>query len=93
MSFFVKFLKQVIFLLIKSFHIIEGILAEAQRQKYDLIVIGTSEEYSSSTRLFGSVDDWVVEQVNNSLVLLVRQNESVAIDWKRKHLKMMWRTN
>ena len=73
--------------------IIEGILAEAQRQNYDLIVIGTSEEYSSSTRLFGSVDDWVVEHVKNSSVLLVRQHESVMIHWIRKHLKMMWRTN
>lgn len=72
--------------------VIEGILNETQHNLYDLLVIGASEEYRTGTRLFGSIDDWVVEHVENCSVLLVRQHESVVIHWIRKHLKMMWRT-
>jgi len=73
--------------------VIEGILNETRRHPYDLIVMGASDEYSSGTRLFGSVDDWVVEHVENCSVLLVRQHESVVIHWIRKYLKMMWKND
>ena len=71
--------------------VIEGILSETRRHPYDLIVMGASDEYSSDTRLFGSIDDWVVEHVENCSVLLVRQHESVVIHWIGKYLKMMWK--
>ncbi len=73
--------------------VIEGILNETRRNPYDLIVMGASDEYSSGTRLFGSIDDWVVEHVENCSVLLVRQHESVVIHWIRKYLKMMWKND
>jgi nucleotide-binding universal stress UspA family protein len=73
----------------RSDSVISGILGETKRQTYDLLVLGASEEYGSGTRLFGSVDDWIVEHVENCSVLLVRQHESAMIHWIRRHLKMM----
>jgi amino acid transporter/nucleotide-binding universal stress UspA family protein len=68
----------------------EGVLAEAARQPYDLIVIGASEEWSCQTRLFGSVDDWVADRVPCS-VLLCRRYEPVAMSWLRRQVKMIER--
>jgi len=64
----------------------QGILAEATRQPYDLVVIGASEEWASSARLFGSVDDQIVDQVPCS-VLLVRHHEPTTISWLRRQSK------
>jgi len=64
----------------------EGILAEARSEPYDLVVLGASEEWSLSTRLFGSVDDWVAEQAPCS-VLLCRRYEPVAVSWLRRQIK------
>ena len=66
----------------------EGILAEATRQPYDLIVVGASEEWADPTRLFGSVDDWVAQRVNCS-VLLVRRYEPVIVSWLRRQAKKL----
>ncbi len=63
-----------------------GILAEAARQPTDLIVLGASEEWASQTRLFGSVDDWIVDKVKCS-VLLVRRHEPAVIAWMRRRTK------
>jgi len=67
-----------------------GILAEAARQTPDLIVVGASEEWAGQTRLFGSVDDWIVDKVECS-VLLVRRHEPAAIAWIRRQTKNMER--
>jgi nucleotide-binding universal stress UspA family protein len=67
--------------------VITGILDEMRRQSYDLLVMGASEEYGSRTRLFGSVDDWIIEHVENCSVLLVRQHERAVIHWFRRRLK------
>ena len=64
----------------------EGILTEADRQPYDLIVVGASEEWSQDTRLFGSIDDWVAEHVPCS-VLLCRRHEPVTLAWLRYQVK------
>jgi len=66
----------------------EGILQETARESYDLVVIGASEEWISQTRLFGSVSDWIAEQVPCS-VLLVRCHEPVATAWLRRQVKTM----
>jgi hypothetical protein len=49
-------------------------------------VMGASEEYGSKTRLFGSVDDWVVEHIEHCSVLLVRQHEAAPIHWLRRNI-------
>ncbi len=65
----------------------DGILLETTRQPYDLVVIGASEEWTSQTRLFGSVSDWIADHVPSS-VLLVRRHEPVAIAWIRQQVKV-----
>lgn len=67
----------------------QGVLDELRRQEYELLVMGASEEWGQGTRLFGSVDDWIIEHVENCSVLLVRQYEPVAIHWIRRHWKLM----
>lgn len=69
--------------------VINSVLEETKRQAYDLLVMGASEEWGSGTRLFGSVDDWIIEHVDNCSVLLVRRYEPVAIHWLRRHFKMI----
>lgn len=64
----------------------QGILTEANRQPYDLIVVGASEEWSQDTRLFGSIDDWIAEHAPCS-VLLCRRYEPVTLAWLRYQVK------
>ncbi|NLV75138.1 MAG: amino acid permease [Chloroflexi bacterium] len=64
----------------------QGILAEAKAHLYDLLVMGASEEWASSTRLFGSVDDWIADQVPCS-ALLCRRYEPSTISWIRRSIK------
>jgi nucleotide-binding universal stress UspA family protein len=66
--------------------VLEGILAETRRQRYDLIVIGASEEWIASTPIFGTIDDQIAEQAPCS-VLLVRRHESIAIAWIRRQAR------
>ena len=66
----------------------EGILAEANRQPYDLIVLGASEEWSLDTRLFGTIDDWVAKQAPCSIILC-RRYEPIAMAWLRYQVKMI----
>jgi len=68
----------------------EGVLREAERQPYNLIVMGASEEWASATRLFGAVDDWVADQSPCS-VLLCRQHEPAGISWLRRQVKYIER--
>jgi nucleotide-binding universal stress UspA family protein len=64
----------------------EGVLYEAGRQVYNLIVIGASAEWALVTRLFGAVDDWVADRAPCS-VLLCRRWEPVAMSWLRRELR------
>jgi len=65
-----------------------GILAEATRLRYNLIVLGASEEWSLDTRLFGTIDDWVAERAPCS-VLLCRRYEPVTLAWLRYQVKVL----
>ncbi|MBN1668435.1 MAG: amino acid permease [Anaerolineales bacterium] len=69
--------------------VISGILEEMKRNSYDLLAMGASEEWGSGTRLFGSVDDWIVEHIRDCTVLLARVYEPIAIHWLRRYLKRM----
>jgi basic amino acid/polyamine antiporter, APA family len=68
----------------------DGILEEAQRVNYDLVVIGASEEWPLSTQFFGAVDDWIADKVPCS-VLLCRSHESLALSWVRRQIKILYR--
>ena len=65
----------------------QGVLQETKRQSYDLVIMGASEEYGSGTRLFGSVDDWIIEHIEHCSVLLIRHHELTPVHWIRRHLK------
>jgi amino acid transporter/nucleotide-binding universal stress UspA family protein len=69
--------------------VIQAVLSETQNQAYDLLVMGASEEYGSKTRLFGSVDDWIIEHLENCSVLLVRHHEPAVIHWLRQRMKVV----
>jgi nucleotide-binding universal stress UspA family protein len=72
--------------IMKSSDVMQGILDETQREKYDLMVLGASEEWTSREYLFGPVDDQLAEKAPCS-VLMVRRYEPVAINWLRKQIK------
>ncbi len=71
-----------------SSDVVEGILAEARRLDYDLLVIGASEEWFFKNLLFGAIPDRVAEEAPCS-VLLVRKHEPRAISGARRLLKRL----
>ncbi|MDY0019694.1 MAG: amino acid permease [Anaerolineae bacterium] len=66
----------------------EGVLTEAARQPYDLIIMGASGEWLSDTRLFGSVSDWIADRAPCS-VLFCRRYEPVGMAWLRRQVKQI----
>lgn len=66
--------------------ITNGILEEATRQAYDLLVVGASEEWAEPGTLFGRVDDELARQVTCS-VLMVRRYEPAVMSWIRRQAK------
>ncbi len=66
----------------------EGILAEIERSKCDLVVIGASEEWFFKDILFGTIPDIVAERAPCS-VLMVRKYEPSAVSWARRVFKRM----
>lgn len=67
--------------------VVSGITHEIKRQPYDLLVMGASEEYGEGLQLFGNIDDWIMENVQNCSVLLARRYEPVVIHWIQRYLK------
>lgn len=66
--------------------VITGIRAEMERQPYDLLVMGASEEAWTGRQLFGSIDEQLAVELPSS-VLLVRQHESAVMAWVRRQAK------
>ncbi len=66
--------------------VVAGITAEMERQRYDLLVMGASEEVWTGRQLFGSIDDQLAVELPCS-VLLVRQHESAVMVWARRQAK------
>jgi nucleotide-binding universal stress UspA family protein len=63
--------------------IVQGILEEAQRGEYDLLVIGASNEWGVKSLLVGAVPDAVADQAPCS-VLMVRRYETTGISTMRR---------
>ena len=84
--------EEVTFRLKRSPSVAEGILAEVakteDREDYDLIVIGASEEWFLRTLLFGSIPDRIANGAPCS-VLMVRKHEPSAVSWLRRNLKRL----
>ncbi len=69
-----------------------GILQNMSTFRYDLLVIGASDEWISRRYLFGKVDDQIVEQAPCS-VLMVRRYEPVIIHWFHRQMKKVAEKN
>lgn len=63
--------------------VVKGILAEAKIGKYDLIIIGASEEWKLKNFLFGSIPDYIANKALCS-VLMVKKHEAPYISWIKK---------
>ena len=64
----------------------EGILAECQEGNYDLMIIGAAEEVLSPEQIFGRLDDYLMEVVPCSM-LVVRRHQTGGALWMRKQIK------
>lgn len=84
--------KRIISSVVQAENVVEGILQEAHRQPYDLIILGASEEYFSTSYLFGRINDQIVENSTCS-VLMVRRYEREAFSWMRRQIKRIGREN
>jgi len=84
--------EEVTFRLKRSPSVAEGILAEVakteDREDYDLIAIGASEEWFLRNLLFGSIPDRVANGAPCS-ALMVRKHEPSAVSWLRRNLKRL----
>ncbi|MFQ6057940.1 MAG: amino acid permease [Anaerolineae bacterium] len=72
--------------LVRASSVVAGILAEAQRQDYNLLIIGASEEWFLKNWLFGAIPDIVADRAHCS-VLLVRKHEPSGVSWLRRMLR------
>jgi nucleotide-binding universal stress UspA family protein len=73
---------------VRAVSVVGGIVAEARKGDYDLVVIGASEEWFMRNWLFGSIPDVVAERAPCS-VLMVRKHEPLAVSWLRRRLKRL----
>ena len=74
--------------LVHSDDILSGVLQEATRLPYDLIVVGASDQWLSRTQLFGSLTDEIAEKTTCS-VLLARRHEAAAMSWIRRQSRIL----
>lgn len=82
----------MIFSVTQSGSVLEGILSETRKNTYDLLVMGTSDEWERRDRLFGEIDDRVILNVPCS-VLIARRFEPTSIAWVRRQLDMLDSSN
>lgn len=71
---------------VQAVSIEEGVVAEAERSRCELVVMGAAVAYSLQTDLFGVLTDRVAERMPCS-VLLVRRFEPGALSWLRRRLQ------
>ncbi|NLG27923.1 MAG: amino acid permease [Chloroflexi bacterium] len=76
--------------LVRANDVLEGVLQEAARAPYDLMVIGASDEWLVRTQLFGDLTDEIAERISCS-VLLARRYEAAALAWIRHQAKRVER--
>jgi nucleotide-binding universal stress UspA family protein len=69
--------------------VLDGILEEAQQGKYDLLVIGASEEWTIKSLLVGALPDTVADRAPCS-VLMVRRYEAAGISTTRRIVSSLW---
>jgi len=65
-----------------------GIINEAKKEKYNLIIIGASEEWRLKNFFFGSLPDYIANNAPCS-VLMVKKYEMSHISWIRKIINLI----
>lgn len=68
--------------------VLEAILNETKKEKYDLIVIGSSEEWGTPKHLFGGISEGLVEQAGCS-IMVVKVHEMAASSWVRRQIRRL----
>jgi amino acid transporter/nucleotide-binding universal stress UspA family protein len=66
--------------------IADAILAECQEGNYDLMIIGSAEEILAPDQIFGILDDYLMEVVPCSMMVVRRYQTGGAL-WMRKQIK------
>ena len=66
--------------------IADAILAECREGNYDLIIIGAAEEILAPDQIFGKLDDYLMEVVPCSMMVVRRYQTGGAL-WMRKQIK------
>lgn len=64
----------------------DAILEESRQGGYDLLIIGAGEDFSDPERVFGKLNDYLIDTVPCS-VLVVRRYQRSSSLWIRKQLK------
>ncbi len=70
----------------KTESIADAILAECQEGNYDLMIIGSAEEILAPDQIFGILDDYLMEVVPCSM-MVVRRFQTGGALWMRKQIK------
>lgn len=68
--------------------VLEAILNETKKEKYDLIVIGSSEEWGTPKHLFGGISEGLIEQAGCS-IMVVKVHEMAASSWVRRQIRRL----
>ena len=66
--------------------IADGIVEECQEGNYDLMIIGSAEEVLAPDQIFGKLDDYLMEAVPCSM-MVVRRHQTGGALWMRKQIK------
>jgi nucleotide-binding universal stress UspA family protein len=66
--------------------IADAILAECQEGNYDLMIIGSAEEILAPDQIFGILDDYLMEVLPCSM-MVVRRHQTGGALWMRKQIK------
>ena len=71
-----------------SHSILEGIIEETERFKYDLLIIGAAEEVFSPQYIFGKLNDTLLEEISCSMFIVRRYQAGSAL-WFRQQIKQI----
>lgn len=73
---------------ILSNDVLAGIVEETEKNPYDLLIIGASEEVYSPSYIFGKLNDALIEEVACS-ILVVRKHQPQTALWFRQQIKQI----
>ncbi len=66
--------------------VVEGILSETESRRYDLMIIGASEQVFSPKYVFGALNDALIKDISCSMLIVRRYQPETAL-WFRQRIK------